>query len=148
MHFYLNYYCKQENCTCVFFSLYFYSSILCIINNIHIGWWHLWNIYLLYSLSKNSFYHVIDYFLSTVKWDTKEGGEVVVAGWWRRCSSINAMAAHANELEIAKKNLTDAIGDNVKQWVKCVCIYFLFITFILNRVSWFVVVIRSHLSIS
>jgi len=28
-----------------------------------------------------------------------------------------AMAAHASELEIAKKNLTDAIGDNVKQWV-------------------------------
>lgn len=27
------------------------------------------------------------------------------------------MAAHASELEIAKKNLTDAIGDNVKQWV-------------------------------
>jgi len=26
-----------------------------------------------------------------------------------------AMAAHASELEIAKKNLTDAIGDNVKQ---------------------------------
>ncbi len=25
------------------------------------------------------------------------------------------MAAHASELEIAKKNLTDAIGDNVKQ---------------------------------
>lgn len=28
---------------------------------------------------------------------------------------MNAMAAHASELEIAKKNLTDAIGDNVKQ---------------------------------
>lgn len=27
----------------------------------------------------------------------------------------NNMAAHASELEIAKKNLTDAIGDNVKQ---------------------------------
>lgn len=26
-----------------------------------------------------------------------------------------AMAAHASELELAKKNLTDAIGDNVKQ---------------------------------
>ncbi len=25
------------------------------------------------------------------------------------------MAAHASELEIAKKNLTDAVGDNVKQ---------------------------------
>lgn len=31
--------------------------------------------------------------------------------------SMYAMASHANELEIAKKNLTDAIGDNVKQWV-------------------------------
>lgn len=28
---------------------------------------------------------------------------------------LGAMAAHASELEIAKKNLTDAIGDNVKQ---------------------------------
>lgn len=28
---------------------------------------------------------------------------------------LDAMAAHASELEIAKKNLTDAIGDNVKQ---------------------------------
>lgn len=28
---------------------------------------------------------------------------------------LNDMAAHASELEIAKKNLTDAIGDNVKQ---------------------------------
>lgn len=26
-----------------------------------------------------------------------------------------AMAAHASELEIAKKNLTEAVGDNVKQ---------------------------------
>lgn len=26
-----------------------------------------------------------------------------------------AMAAHASELELAKKNLTDAIGDNIKQ---------------------------------
>lgn len=30
---------------------------------------------------------------------------------------VYAMASHASELEIAKKNLTDAIGDNVKQWV-------------------------------
>lgn len=28
---------------------------------------------------------------------------------------LNAMAANASELEVAKKNLTDAIGDNVKQ---------------------------------
>lgn len=33
----------------------------------------------------------------------------------RRDFSDGAMAAHASELEIAKKNLTDAIGDNVKQ---------------------------------
>nr|XP_020474009.1 transcriptional adapter 1 [Monopterus albus] len=29
---------------------------------------------------------------------------------------MNTMAAHASELEIAKKNLTDAIGDNVKHY--------------------------------
>ncbi|XP_004567225.1 transcriptional adapter 1 [Maylandia zebra] len=29
---------------------------------------------------------------------------------------MNVMAAHASELEIAKKNLTDAIGDNVKHY--------------------------------
>ncbi|XP_074544560.1 transcriptional adapter 1 isoform X1 [Halichoeres trimaculatus] len=29
---------------------------------------------------------------------------------------MNAMAAHASELEVAKKNLTDAIGDNVKHY--------------------------------
>ncbi|XP_010795759.1 transcriptional adapter 1 [Notothenia coriiceps] len=29
---------------------------------------------------------------------------------------MDAMAAHASELEIAKKNLTDAIGDNVKHY--------------------------------
>lgn len=41
------------------------------------------------------------------------------------------MAAHASELEIAKKNLTDAIGDNVKQYVKPVfkCILFSHWTF-------------------
>lgn len=30
-------------------------------------------------------------------------------------SGLIVMAAHASELEIAKKNLTDAIGENVKQ---------------------------------
>lgn len=39
------------------------------------------------------------------------------------------MAAHASELEIAKKNLTDAIGDNVKQWVKMSLSLFHFYTF-------------------
>lgn len=33
----------------------------------------------------------------------------------RQYFTVFAMAAHASELEIAKKNLTDAIGDNVKQ---------------------------------
>lgn len=33
------------------------------------------------------------------------------------------MASHASELEIAKKHLTDAVGDNMKQYVNfCLCL--------------------------
>lgn len=46
---------------------------------------------------------------------TKSGPRCRCVMTSHRCSSIGAMAAHASELEIAKKNLTDAIGDNVKQ---------------------------------
>lgn len=62
-------------------------------------------------------------------YNKSETEEKVVAGWWRYFSFINAMAAHASELEIAKKNLTDAIGDNVKQWVKMSLSLFHFYTF-------------------
>lgn len=47
--------------------------------------------------------------LAMVKKRTAEEEERVIA------ASGVTMAAHASELEIAKKNLTDAIGDNVKQ---------------------------------
>lgn len=56
--------------------------------------------------------------LATIKFTHKKGNLVsldddVRIGLWQDC--MNAMAAHASELEIAKKNLTDAVGDNVKQ---------------------------------
>lgn len=47
----------------------------------------------------------------------KEGGKLLSPDDDVFVALINAMAAHASELEIAKKNLTDAIGENVKQWV-------------------------------
>lgn len=44
-----------------------------------------------------------------------------------------AMAAHSSELELAKKNLTDAIGDNIKQSA----FYFIFTFKIINKIKCF-----------
>lgn len=54
----------------------------------------------------------------TIKFLDKKNGEKNLASPFDGVIEgvyMNAMAAHASELEIAKKNLTDAIGDNVKQ---------------------------------
>lgn len=62
---------------------------------------------------------------------------------------VNVMAAHASELEIAKKNLTDAIGDNVKQYVILLLSEsYLLVVLIFYPICWLACEIQNNLAVS